>query len=307
MFTNAKTALNDLAEIAGFEPVRDAGISFAGKIPTRLDARVIPAATTEHIAEAISCSKPGCAIAAMIVPKEIADHVPASFGLGIAPKPLQVVARVQEYLAQQDGFQWTSFESRIHPDAQIAPGAYIAPRDVVIEAGCTIGPNASIFPRTLIGPNCHIGASTVLGMEAFDQMPGSHPRRLMRQSGGVHLEGDITIAANCSISRATFGGFASIGSGTLIDANVYIAHDADIGRNVTICSGVSISGRVSLHDDCYLGPKAAISNGLTVGSRATISIGAVVTRSVAPETRVTGNFALPHDQWLKLVRDYRAN
>ncbi|MCG7573282.1 hypothetical protein MHM39_06855 [Phaeobacter sp. CNT1-3] len=306
MFTNAKLELAELAKIADFHVVRNAEVSYAGKVPTRLDRRVVPAAAPNHIEAAIAISAPGSEIAALIVPENLADMVPETFGLGVAAQPQQTVARIQEHLAQRADFQWQSFETHIAPGVSIAPGAYIAPRDVVIEAGCTIGPNASILPRSIIGPNCHIGAGTVIGMDAFDQMPGAQPRRLIRQSGGVRLERDVTIAANCSVSRSTFGGFASIGAGTLIDANVYIAHDAKIGRDVTICSSVSLSGRVTLEDKSYIGPQAAVSNGITIGASATVSIGAVVTRSVPSETRVTGNFALPHEQWLDLVRDYRS-
>lgn len=307
MFTQAKIPLSALAVSARFALRRDAEICYAGKVPTRLDARVVPATQRSHLDAALAADAPHARIAALIVPDALAPEVPDWFGLGIADAPLQAVARIQEHLAGRDGFQWTSFESRVHPTAQVADSAYIAPRDVVIEEGCEIGPNTSIFARSRIGAHCRIGAGTVIGMDAFDQMPGARPRRLMVQSGGVHLESHVTIAANCAISRATFGGFATIGSGTLIDANVYIAHDAQIGQDVTICSNASLSGRVTLQDRCYIGPQAAVSNGITVGAEATVSIGSVVTRSVPAGIRVTGNFALPHEQWLDLVRAHRSD
>lgn len=303
MFTFAKIALSHLADVADFRLVRDTQISFAGKVPTPLEARVVPASRPEHLNAALG----HLSIAAVIVPADLADQVPERLGLGIADAPQEAVARVQEYLATQDGLQWQSFDSRISPDAQIADSAHIAPQDVEIGPGCVIGPHATILPRTLIGEGCRIGPGTVVGADAFDQMPGAVPRRLMVQSGGVRLEAGVTICANCSISRATFGGFARIGTGTLIDANVYIAHDAAIGENVTVCSNASLSGRVTLGDGCYIGPQAAISNGLTIGKGATVSIGSVVTRPVPDHTRVTGNFALPHEEWLSLLRTHRSN
>ena len=302
MFTDAEIALSQLTEAADFRLVRDAQVRFAGKVPTPLEARVVPAARAEHLSAALTQG----GIAAVIVPADLADQVPDRLGLGIAAAPQEAVARIQEYLATLEGFQWQHFPSRISAQAQIADSAHIAPQDVEIGPGCVIGPHATILPRTLIGDGCRIGPGTVVGADAFDQMPGAVPRRLMVQSGGVRLEAGVTICANCSISRATFGGFARIGTGTLIDANVYIAHDAAIGENVTICSNASLSGRVTLGDGSYIGPQAAISNGLTVGKGATVSIGSVVTRSVPDHTRVTGNFALPHADWLSLMRAHRS-
>jgi UDP-3-O-[3-hydroxymyristoyl] glucosamine N-acyltransferase len=110
---------------------------------------------------------------------------------------------------------------------------------------------------------------------------------------------------NCVIGRATFGGFTKIGAETLIDAGVSISHDCEIGAEVTICANASISGRATVGRGAYIGPNAAISNGVALGDKSVVSIGSVVTRAVAPNTRVTGNFAMPHAKWLALIRKFR--
>lgn len=90
-----------------------------------------------------------------------------------------------------------------------------------------------------------------------------------------------------------------------MDAQVHVAHDCQIGKRVTITACSEISGRVEIGDDAYLGPNCTISNGVRIGAKATVTIGSVVVRDVAEGARVTGNFALPHENWLKLIRDYR--
>ncbi|SFR64122.1 UDP-3-O-[3-hydroxymyristoyl] glucosamine N-acyltransferase, partial [Litoreibacter janthinus] len=259
MFTSRRTSLSNFADSAGLQVLRDAEIAFVGKIPTDLEARVVPAAKPEHLEYAKGFE----GIAAFVVPPDLAELVPAQFGLATADAPQAAVALIQDSLSAIEDFQWEGFASRIDPTAVIEPGAYVAARDVVIGAQTYIGPNAVILPRSIIGAYCYIGAGTVVGMEAFDQATGAPKRRLLKQSGGVRIEDHVTIQANCTISRATFGGFCTIGTGSLVDALVYIAHDCSIGRDVTICSNVSISGRVRIGDKAYLGPQCAISNGVS--------------------------------------------
>lgn len=301
MFTGSKIALAEFASLADLEVVRDAEISYVGKIPTELHDRVVPAAKAQHLESAKSYN----GIAAFIVPSDIADLVPHEFGLAIAEAPQIAAGIIQERICEIEGFQWESFPSKVDASANISPGAYIAPYDVAIGAETYVGPNAVILPRSIIGRHCSIGAGTVIGMEAFDQAAHAKHKRLMKQSGGVTLADHVTVQANCTVSRSTFGGFTSIGKGTLVDALVYIAHDGCIGENVTICSGVSISGRVRIGDRAYIGPQAAISNGLTVSEGATVSIGATVTKNVPLDERVTGNFAIEHSKWLEFIRKYR--
>jgi len=301
MFTRHKVALSEFADLANLKMIRDAEISYVGKIPTDLPDRVVPAAKPQHLESA----KGHSGIAAFIVPADIAELVPHEFGLAIAEAPQIATGIIQERICEIEGFQWESFPSKVDASARIDPSAHIAPNDVTIGAETYVGPNAVILPRSIIGNHCSIGAGTVIGMEAFDQAAHAQHKRLMKQSGGVTLADHVTVQANCTISRSTFGGFTSIGKGTLVDALVYIAHDGSIGENVTICSNVSISGRVRIENSAYIGPQAAISNGLTVSEGATVSIGSIVTQNVPKRTRVTGNFAITHEKWLNMIRHFR--
>lgn len=301
MFTSRRISLSSFADRAGLQVLRDAEIAYAGKIPTDLEGRVVPAVKPEHLKHV----KNFRGIAAFVVLPDLIELVPAQFGLAVSEAPQAAIAHIQEGLSSMEGFQWESFETKISPSAVISQGAYVAPNDIVIGAETYIGPNAVILPRSIIGKHCYVGAGTVIGMEAFDQVPGALERRLLRQSGGVLIEDNVTIQANCTVSRSTFGGYCTIGSGSLIDALVYVAHDCTIGQGVTICSSVSISGRVQIGNGAYLGPQCAISNGVTIAEQSTVSIGSVVTKNVDSNSRVTGNFALPHEKWLEFLRNIR--
>lgn len=301
MFTYRKLALSSLREVARIEVVRDAQIAFAGKIPTPLPYRVVPAAKTSHLESAFDAS----GISAFVVPSALASQVPDDVGLAISEDPQAAVARAQAHLAVQENFQWESFPSRVDPTAVIENTAFIAPKDVIIGAGCYVGPQTAVLERSVLGTGCSIGAGTVIGADAFDQMHGASPARILPQSGGVKLEDHVTIQSKCTIVRATFGGFTTLGSETMLDCQVHVAHDCQIGKRVKLTACSEISGRVEIGDDSFLGPNCSISNGVKIGKSVHVTIGSVVVRDVEDGQRVSGNFALPHQKWLNFVRTFR--
>lgn len=301
MFTGNRIALSKLAPALGLDVRRDAEISCVGKVPTRLDGRLVPCGKQVHLDEAASQN----GIAAYVVPADLADAVPETFGVVIADRPVDAAMAIHDHLCDLPGFLWTDFDSEISASAVIKPGAYVPARNVRIGANSVIGPNAVILERTVIGASCQIGATCVIGMEAFEQKAGARPKALLRQAGGVWIGDHVTLLAGCTVARSTFGGFNRIGAETKIDAQTYIAHDCVIGQRVTVCACCDISGRVEIGDDAYLGPNCTISNGIHIGARAIVTLGAAVIRDVPNDTRVSGNFALPHDKWLNIIRDYR--
>lgn len=301
MFTNNRIALSVLADRLGLDLLRDAEIAYVGKVPTQLNRRLVPCGKKEHLNDAASES----GIAAYVVPPELVDAVPVQAGLILSEKPVVTAMAIHEHLVALPGFLWEDFDSRIDSAAIIMPGAYVAPRNVTIGPRTVIFPGAVILERSIIGADCEIGPGTVVGGEAFEQNPGVSPKRILKQAGGVAIEDWVTIQAKGTITRSTFGGFTRIGRETKVDAQVHVAHDCQIGQRVTITACTEISGRVEIGDNAYLGPNCTISNGVRIGSGATVSIGSVVVRDVLEHTRVTGNFALPHDRWLNFIRDYR--
>jgi len=74
----------------------------------------------------------------------------------------------------------------------------------------------------------------------------------------------------------------------------YVEHDCIIGDFVTFAPGVKCNGNVHIHDHAYIGAGAMLRQGqhgqpLIIGVGATVGMGAVVTKDVAPGTTVVGN------------------
>ncbi|MEM8918556.1 MAG: acetyltransferase [Pseudomonadota bacterium] len=74
----------------------------------------------------------------------------------------------------------------------------------------------------------------------------------------------------------------------------YVEHDCIIGDFVTFAPGVKCNGNIHIDDHVYIGAGAVLRQGtpekpMRIGRGATIGMGAVVTKDVAPGAIVVGN------------------
>ena len=277
---------------------RDGEFSYVGKVPTNLPRRLVPASKPAHIEEAIATG----GVAGFIATQELVAQVPNNMIAASAADPVAASLHIHERLCEMDGFLWEHFDTRIDPTASIHPSAVIAERDVVIGAHAQVGPTSVVLERSNIAEHARVGVGVVVGLDAFEIFEAAQPRRILKQAGGVWIEPHATILAHCTLVRATFGGFTRIERAAMIDVLVHIAHDAIIGPGATVVACAEISGRCELGEGAYIGPNACMRNGVKVGRNATVSMGSVVTRDVPDNVVVTGNFAVPHAEWLAFVK-----
>ena len=294
MFTHKTLPISDLAKGRNLRVLRDAEVAYVAKVPYPLPNRLVPCGALKHIRAALRET----GIVAMVTPEALIDQAPAGMGLVVADNPLAATLDLHEALIAREDFQWQSFETRIDPSARVHPAAHVVGRDVEIGPDVRIDPGAVIMPRTIIGARSIIGPGTVVGCDAFHVFKKNGVQRVIRQSGGVRIGADVELQANCTVSRAVFGGFTEIGDQALLDSQIHVGHDCRIGRKVSIANQASLAGRVIIQDGVYIAPNVTISNGLTLGEGTQVTIGSVLLQNTKPGQKVTGYNAQPHDQWM---------
>ncbi|MEK6744594.1 MAG: UDP-3-O-(3-hydroxymyristoyl)glucosamine N-acyltransferase [Nitrospirota bacterium] len=200
-------------------------------------------------------------------------------------------------------------EPTIHPFAVVANGAKIGSRvtlypGVYVGEGSVIGDDALLYPNVSIREGVSLGcrviihAGTVIGSDGFGFVTDGGRHHKIPQVGGVIIEDDVEIGANCTIDRAALGNTV-IRKGTKLDNLVHVAHNVTIGEHCLLTGQVGIAGSTSLGSYVVIGGQSAISDHLTIGDRVMIGGGSGVSRSVEPGQVIAGYPAVPLREWLK--------
>ncbi len=177
--------------------------------------------------------------------------------------------------------------------------------NVIIGNDAIIKTGAKIRRFTEIGNDVFIGENVVIGTQGFG-VERDIDNRLYRipHIGGVKIDDYSEIGANSSIASGTIEP-TYIGKNVIIDTSVHIAHNAYISNGTLVAGKAVISGSVVIGKNTWIGPGVIISNKINIGENAFISLGSVVIEDVGDNEKVSGNFALKHEDFMKLQAKQR--
>lgn len=242
----------------------------------------------------------------IVVPKNLAEEAAANGnGIGILVSAnigyshAKLKQRYGDHDYSRAGWDAIHPSAIVHPSVELPAGTILGPNvviekgvkigtdchfmaNVVIEHDAVIGNQVRIHPGTIIGWECVVGnnclilSNTVIGGEGFgyaqDQYFNHHR---IPQTGNVVIGDKVTIGANCTIDRGTYGP-TTIGKGCIFDNVCHVAHNVTIGENciglsgflcagsvtignrVVASGGTMIKDHVSICDDTYLMHRAGV-------------------------------------------------
>jgi acetyltransferase-like isoleucine patch superfamily enzyme len=99
-----------------------------------------------------------------------------------------------------------------------------------------------------------------------------------------------TLGLGCVIFPHCYvGAHARIGDFLFCLASTVINHDDVLEDHVTLTSGVMVAGDVHIEAHCYLGQSSSVREFVRIGRGSMIGMGAVVLRSVGPNSVIVGN------------------
>jgi len=225
--------------------------------------------------------------------------------VGVCETPRLAFFQLHHLLLEDKHFYGITSPSQIDSSAVIHPTAYIAKENVIIGRNSIIGPNVSILARVEIGSDCIIGAGTVIGGDGFEAFRYDNKVISVKHAGWARIRDHVEIHCNCTIDRGLFSEDTIIGEHSKLDNLVHVAHNVVIGRRVLVAAAAMFSGRVTVEDDSWIGPGCCLTNGMHIGRGASVSIGAVATRSVDDGQTVSGNFAIEHSKLIAFIKSIR--
>lgn len=210
---------------------------------------------------------------------------------------------IVDYLAKNK----SRIESRIASSAKISSAAYVSSLGVVIGENSIIEPNVTIHSDVIIGANVIVRAGSVLGGEGFEHKRTSRGILSVTHDGDVLIGNNVEIGSNSHVAKGFSYRSTIIGESTKLDAFVHYAHGVQCGKECLIVAHAMVGGNVDIGNSVWIGPSAVITNRITLEDNCFITLGAVVTRSVKSGETVSGNFAIPHQKFLKSLKRSLAN
>jgi UDP-3-O-[3-hydroxymyristoyl] glucosamine N-acyltransferase len=199
-------------------------------------------------------------------------------------------------------------ELSIHPRVTIGRDAVIGDRvilhsGVVIGDRCRIGDdtvihaNVSVYYDSVIGCRVIIHAGTVVGTDGFGFVADEQGRQVkMLQLGGVRIEDDCEIGANCAIDRGGFGDTV-LRRGAKLDNLVQVGHNCDIGEDTVVAALAGFSGGTRIGRRCVIAGQVGTNQHITIGDGATITGQAGVTKNVREGGFMAGTPIQDYNAW----------
>ena len=264
---------------------------------------------------------------AVILNEEVAGEAPCP--VLILKNPYVGFARVSQIFnnlpAQDEG---------IHPSAVIAEDAVLH-ENISIGANTVIGAGAEIGAGTRIGPNCSVSARSVIGKDGilhagvniyhdvvigdravihsgavigadgFGFAPESGRWVKIIQLGGVCIGNDVEIGANTTIDRGALGN-TLIGNDVILDNQIMIAHNVEIGDGTAIAATSGVAGSTKVGRNCTIAGGVGIAGHLEITDGVHVTAMTLVSKSIRePGAYSSGTAMMPASDWRKSATRFR--
>jgi len=188
----------------------------------------------------------------------------------------------------------------VHSTAIIDPSAQIDD-EVSIGAYSIVGPDVKIGKHTVIGPHVVLSGPTTIGernrifqFSSIGEIP--QDKKYHGETSELIIGDDNTFREYVSINRGTEEdqGFTKIGDRNWIMAYVHIAHDCNVGNDVTFANGATLAGHVLVEDFAILGGFTLVHQFCRIGVHSFCAMGTALNRDLPPYVMASGNYASTH-------------
>lgn len=194
----------------------------------------------------------------------------------------------------------------IGEECVIHPTCIIAKENVVIGNHVRIDEFAVVKENVVIEDGCHIHAGVIIGGDGFNFFcSGESDVLKLIGLGKTVIETGVELFPYVHIANGTLPEEETrIGSHSKLDAYIHVAHGVRMGKRVMIAAGAQLGGNCNIGNDVWIGVNATVSNRIHIGDRAKVSLGAVVTKHIPNDMRVSGNFAIEHQIFLSNLKKF---
>jgi UDP-3-O-[3-hydroxymyristoyl] glucosamine N-acyltransferase len=183
-------------------------------------------------------------------------------------------------------------------NVSIGAGSFVG-LDVKIATNSIIWSNVSIYHRVEIGENCSVHANTVIGGDGFGYANDKGKWVKIPQLGTVIIGNNVEIGASTTIDRGALEN-TIIKDGVILDNQIQIAHNVEIGENTAIAACSVIAGSTTIGKNCIIAGLVGINGHIEVGDGCVFTGMTMVTKSMnKPGVYSSGMPCQPNKDWHK--------
>jgi UDP-N-acetylglucosamine acyltransferase len=179
--------------------------------------------------------------------------------------------------------------------ASVDPRAELAD-DVQVGPFCVIGPDVRIGQGTrLVSHVCISGAVTIGEFNTIGPFAaiGEVPQDVSYRGAPTRVEiGDCNLLGpGVTVHRASEkeDGTTRIGSRNTLLASAHVAHDCQLGDEITIAEGTMLGGHVHVEDHARFARSVAVIHYVTIGAYGFVGMKSKVNQDIPRYMRVDGN------------------
>lgn len=222
----------------------------------------------------------------------------------------------------------------IHPTAVIAAGVELAEGvaigpNVVIDEGvslaenvqigahCYLGagvkigahtrlwPHVTIYHGVRIGAHCTLHSKSVIGGDGFGWATDRGKWVKIPQLGAVVLGDHVDIGVGTTIDRGALDD-TLIEDNCIIDNQVQIGHNVQIGTGTAIAGQVGIAGSTRIGRHCLVGGQAGLAGHIEIADNVQLHGQAMVTKSIEQAgVYASGNPVVTQGEWARVGVRYK--
>ncbi len=174
-------------------------------------------------------------------------------------------------------------QAELDSTVSVGPYAVIGP-GVRVGAGTTIGAHCVVEGRTTIGRDNRIFQFASLGAVPQDKKYAGEPTELV-------IGDRNTIREFCTFNLGTVqdAGVTRIGDDNWIMAYVHVAHDCQLGNQITMANNVTLAGHVEVGDWATVGGLTGVLQRMRLGAHSMVGFASHVNKDVPPFMVVDGS------------------
>lgn len=182
-------------------------------------------------------------------------------------------------------------------NVQVGPGTVIG-EHTEIGAGSIIHANVTLYHRLQIGESVTVRSQTIIGSDGFGYANERGEWLPIPQTGTVVIGDRTSIGAGCTIDRGALEN-TIIGTNVIIDDQVHIAHNCQIGDHTCICGNTGIAGSCIIGKYVVIAGQCAINGHLRIADQVQITGSSMVTGNITEPGVYSGQPIQPNKDWRK--------